>query len=149
MRFSSRNIQRLINSLEMLEDRLTPLVGQYAALAPAPPGDPLGGTVIAGEFLGAPRTSPNQGYDGVVKLDFGGQIGTGTLFALGGSNVAFMGGQARGHQILTAAHVLALPGDPLRTGTATFEMFRLDQPQVGPPALRKVPITIPIAVSRT
>jgi hypothetical protein len=50
-----------LGPIEQLEDRVTPIVGQYAELTP-------GGVVIPGQFLAAPQTKPNQGYDGVVKF---------------------------------------------------------------------------------
>lgn len=116
-------------NLELLEGRVVPIVGQYAALNGA-------GAVNAGEFLGAPQVRPHEGYDGVVRVEprAGADQATASLFSLND-------GQSWGHHLLSAAHVF--------TGVeerVTFEMFRYTAvfvPGQAPP-ITAVPIEIPI-----
>src|SRR5581483_9479444 len=113
---------RPFRALEQLEDRVTPIVGQYAKLDAA-------GVVIPGEFLAAPLVQPGQGYDGVVKVETAAGMGTGSLFRIEGS-------QSWGHHILTAAHAL----NTKAAGTATFEMSRTGAPPApgAPPPIIRV-----------
>ena len=119
---------RPFRALEQLEDRVTPIVGQYAKLDAA-------GVVIPGEFLAAPLVQPGQGYDGVVKVETAAGMGTGSLFRIEGS-------QSWGHHILTAAHAL----NTKAAGTATFEMSRTGAPPApgAPPPIIRVDVPVPV-----
>lgn len=96
-----------LRSLERLEERCTPIVGQYV--------DPNG----VNEFLAARTVRPLEGYDGVVRLERSAArnsyYATGSLFALNE-------GQSRGHHLLTAAHVVFPPYGPIVL--ADFQLAR-------------------------
>ncbi len=93
------------HALEQFEDRLVPVVGQYALLNPA-------GAVVVGEFLAAQTTPVSKGFDGVVRFDS--TKGTGSL-------IHFDEGAGWGHHILTAGHVTDPSGGD---GKLTFEVAR-------------------------
>lgn len=112
---SIQNRFRLI--FDILEDRLTPIVGQFTdpAFLYVPGSD-------SNQFTAAPLTVPNSGYDGVVSLksnpvpagdgQTSRELSTGSL-------VALRIGQGFGHHILTAAHAITVGVD-----SVGFDMFR-------------------------
>jgi hypothetical protein len=113
-----------------LEDRTTPIVGQYLDVA-----YPYVAGRADNEFLAAPKVAPHGGYDGVVRFDLGGgPLASGSLFSLAT-------GQSWGHHIITAAHVFKDPLGGLPPDKVQFEMFRYGSTGT---ISKTVPIQIPI-----
>ena len=109
-RFSCRMSDPVL-SVTQLEDRVVPVVGQYAALD----GN---GNWIQGEILGVETVMPNTGYNGVVATihpNSAGQslLATGSLYKTGS-------GQGHSHHVLTAAHTI----NNAAVATVYYQLFR-------------------------